>query len=169
VLGDINTSHSLLSIGHPTVDIVASGDNVKVIEKGVNNTVPDQIKILGTVGPLKAPISLNFRGGATFPGVPVTAWEIVGQKGIIRLTSPWWGLNVGVPDTKIEFFDIATGEVEHLEAENDELADLPNAARNIARLYEAYRQGSWWPDWEWAVKRHEFLEDLWRSFDEGNS
>jgi len=167
VLGGFNNFDSALSIGHPTVDIIDPADGDKIIDKDVPNTVPDQIKILGTVGHSKVPVSFQWRGGKAFPGAPVADWQIVGQKGILRLTASSWALNVISTETKIEFFDIATGEVEILVAEKDEWVDLPVPARNIARVYEAWRKGEWYPDWEWAVKRHELIDDLWRSFDEG--
>jgi len=168
VLGPFNSFESKLSIGHPIVDIIDPADNNKIIESDVVNTVPDQIKIIGTVGATNAPVSLQWRGGGAFPGVPTADWQIVGQKGILRLTSLTWAQNVGMPGTKIELFDMVTGKVEVLELEADEWTDLPIQARNIARVYEAYRKKEWYPDWEWAVRRHEFLEELWRSFDEGS-
>lgn len=80
---------------------------------------------------------------------------------------------MGREETRIEVLDGETGEVTVLEKaggngegiERDEWDDLPFMARNIARLYEAYRKGEWWPDWEWAVKRHEFLHEMWENFD----
>ena len=167
VIGEFNQWESLMSIGHPTINIVDPAKNDEVIEKDVANTVPDQIKILGTVGSSNVPVSLQWRGGRAFPGVPTAEWHIVGQKGVIRFTSSTWALNVISADRKIEVLDSATGEVEVLEVEPDEWDSLPVTARNIAKVYEAYRKGEWWPDWEWAIKRHEQLEDLWRSFDEG--
>jgi hypothetical protein len=55
------------------------------------------------------------------------------------------------------------------DAENtvlDQWDELPVPAQNIARIYEAFRKGEWVPGFEWAVERHEMLEEIWRRFDE---
>ncbi|THC98087.1 hypothetical protein EYZ11_002439 [Aspergillus tanneri] len=37
--------------------------------------------------------------------------------------------------------------------------------QNIARLYEAYRKNEWYPIFDWALKRHEMIDGMWKKFD----
>jgi hypothetical protein len=163
VLGEFKSYDSRLSIGYPIVDIIDHSDG-GIIEKGAVNTVPDQILIQGTLAS-NAIASYTWRGGSPFPSTPGADWRIVGSLGELHLTSSSWSLNVGRDDTKLQFFDKASGVVEDVEVESDEWDVLPWPARNIARLFEAHRKGEWVPDFKWAVRRHEFLEELWRRFD----
>jgi predicted dehydrogenase len=167
VLGDFKSYDSLLHIGFPKADIVDRAANNKIITKDAPNTVPDQVLIQGTVLPSNAIVSLQWHGGQSFPGVPQADWQIIGEKGSLRLTSTSWSLNVGRPATKVEIFDAATGDVETIVGNKDEWDELPFLAHNIARLYEAYRKKEWYPDFEWAVTRHEVLEEMWQRFDRG--
>jgi predicted dehydrogenase len=155
-----------MAIRNEKKDIVDPSQDNKVITKDATNTVPDQILLQGTVEQDNAPVSIHYRGGPPFPGTPNMQWWIQGSKGEIHLTSSSWSLNVGREDTKIEVFDRATGKVTEVKPERDEWDELPVPAHNIARLYEAIRKGEWVPDFEWAVKRHEILEEMWRRFDE---
>lgn len=164
VLGDFKSFDSRLSIGYPTVNVIDRSDG-SVLDKGVVNTVPDHIHLQGIVTS-NAVVSYTWRGGPSFPDTPRADWRIVGTEGELRLTSPGWSLNVGQPETKLEFFDKRSGKVEIVTAEKDEWDEMPVPAQNIGRLYEAYRKGESVPDFQSAIKRHEFLEELWSRFDE---
>lgn len=72
---------------------------------------------------------------------------------------------MGSPETKVELFDAKKESVEELVMERDEWDELPMLSRNIARMYEAFRKGEWVPDFGWAVKRHEMIEEMWRRYD----
>jgi hypothetical protein len=111
VLGEFKTWDSLLSNQHESKDIIDLAKNNKVIVKDAPNTVPDQIVIHGIVAPSNAPVSVHFRGGSLFPGTPNIDWRIQGKKGELRLTSSSWSLNVGGPDTKVEWYDTENGTV----------------------------------------------------------
>jgi hypothetical protein len=63
---------------------------------------------------------------------------------------------------------LKAGTKEVLEVEKGELDNLPRAAQNIGRVYEAWRLGKWVPEWEWAVKRHEVIDGMWRNYDESS-
>src|SRR4051794_40422931 len=102
VLGDFKNYDSLLSIGHPKVDIIDRAANNKIITKGAPNSVPDQVMIQGTVSSSNAIVTYQWYGGKPFPGTPAADWRILGDKGELRLTSSSWALNVGRPETKIE-------------------------------------------------------------------
>jgi predicted dehydrogenase len=165
VLGEFKSWDSLLSNRHETKDIINPAENNKVITKDAPNTVPDQIMVHGTLTPSGAPITIHYRGGKPFPGTPGIEWRIQGDKGEIHLTSASWSLNVGPPDTKIELFDAEAGEVEVIVPERDRWDELPVPAQNIARMYEAFRKGEWFPNFEWAVRRHAMIEEMWRRYD----
>ena len=164
-MGEFKTWDSLLSNRHGFKDIIDPANNNEVIVKNAPNTVPDQIMLHGLVTPSNAPVSVHFRGGTPFPGTPNIDWRVQGEKGELRLTSSSWSLNVGRPDTKVEWYDAEKGTVEQLLSDRDEWDDLPVPAHNIARQYEAYRKGEWYPDFERAVKRHEMLEEIWKRYD----
>ncbi|KAJ5465938.1 hypothetical protein N7530_009725 [Penicillium desertorum] len=169
VLGQFEKFISECSIRRPTIDIVDSslGKNDNVIVKGARNTVPDQILIHGTVKPSNAVVTLNLHGGKGCPGVPRVDWQIEGEKGWLRLTSPVFFINIGSPELKLEIFNAEDCKVQEVALGADEWDELPLPARNIARLYEAYRKDEWYPDFEWALKRHELVNEMWRRFDEG--
>jgi len=76
-------------------------------------------------------------------------------------------LQIGTEDTKVEFHDAATDEVEEVKVTTDAFdKDLPIEARNVARVYEAIaaagddgKQGRL-SSFEDAVEKHRFLESL---------
>jgi predicted dehydrogenase len=121
------------------------------------------------VEPSNAIVSINLHGGKGIPGVTSTDWRIQGEKGWLRLTSPSLFLNVGSPDAKLELYDTANDKVQELVPDKDEWSELPLPAQNIARLFEAYRKGEWYPDFEHAVKMHGNVEKLWKDFDESEA
>jgi hypothetical protein len=168
VLGEFKTYDSLMAIGHHTVDFTDPAADGKIISKGVRNTVPNQIMIHGTVAPSNAIVDFQWRGGQQFPGTPVVDWRVIGEKGELRLTAPSWNLNVSLPDTKLEVFDTTTGAVESINLDKDQWDSLPVRAHTIARMYEAYRLKEWYPDFDWAVKRHEMIDEMWKRFDASN-
>lgn len=129
------------------------------------------------------PVSIHFRGGDPFPGMPAIEWRIQGSKGELKVTSSSPNLQVGSLDTRVEFWN--GKEIEVLEKEKDEWdalwfsgkkggedeeegdewAALKLGAGNIARLYEAFWKGEWIPDFELGVKRHVLIEEMWERYD----
>ncbi|EPE25344.1 NAD(P)-binding Rossmann-fold containing protein [Glarea lozoyensis ATCC 20868] len=162
VLGGFESYKSVMAIRHEKKDIL---DGDEIVERDVKNEVPDQILIQGIAGPDKAPISIHLRGGPPLPGTPGIEWRIQGSLGELRLESPSWALSVGREDTKVVFYDGKGGSEVWDARDEGEFGGLPQPARNIGRIYEAFARGEWVPDWEWAVKRHEVVEGLWRGFD----
>jgi len=86
------------------------------------------------------------------------------------LSGPSGGLNVVDPaDIKILLHDQLSGEVLEIAAESDdfesEFGDLPNHAKNIGRVYEAYRKGEEIASFEDALERHELLAEMYASWD----
>ncbi|KAB8221555.1 hypothetical protein BDV33DRAFT_76505 [Aspergillus novoparasiticus] len=170
VLGEFKTLRSFSSISRPTIDIkdYSVGDTGKVVEAGARNTVPDQILAYGTVEPSNAAVTIKYHAGKEFPGQPRLDWRIQGEKGWLRLSSPLVSLNVGGPGIKLEIARNETNTVEEILPETDEWDELPIPAQNIARLYEAYRKNEWHPTFDWALKRHEALDKIWKEFDVEN-
>ncbi|EAW21044.1 uncharacterized protein NFIA_062050 [Aspergillus fischeri NRRL 181] len=166
VLGEFKTFTSSCAISRPQLDIVNYADGGKVLEKAVRNTVPDQILIHGTAES-DAFVTINLYAGKEMPGLPRLDWRIQGEKGWLRVTSPMGFLNVGTPETKLELYRTDTAQVEEVKVDEDEWDSLPIPAQNIARLYEAYRKEEWYPTFDWALRRHELIDGMWKRFDQG--
>lgn len=166
VHGDLKSFDSACVLTLPRKDIVDPSAGNKVVEKDVPNTVPDQVRFWGTAGPSNAAVTVLLHGGPGIPGQPETEWRVQGTKGWMRLTSAGLGLNVCSLVTKLEHFDTESNTVQELVPDPDEWDSLPLPARNVARLYEAYRKDEWYPDFEWGVKRHQLIEQMWKKFDE---
>ncbi|KAF2813917.1 NAD-P-binding protein [Mytilinidion resinicola] len=179
VLGEISTHHSLLVNQYPEVDVVDPATR-EVIEKGRKNTVPNQVvfdAILksGAVLTYKQHDAAGIPPGATprkdKSRLPVFDWRIFGSKAEVRVTSydsifP----NIGSNDFKVEICKAEDGAVVEVDLGTDDFGHLPEAARNIARLYEAFAAGVdeknekrvWYPDFEYALKTHELIEGMYR-------
>ncbi|KAE8381573.1 hypothetical protein BDV26DRAFT_289421 [Aspergillus bertholletiae] len=170
VVGEFKALRSFSSISRPVIDIkdYSVGDAGKVVETGARNTIPDQILAYGTVEPSNAAVTIRLHAGKEFPGQPRLDWRIQGEKGWLRLTSPLLFLNVGGPGIKLEIARNETETVEELLPRTDEWDELPVPAQNIARLYEAYRKNDWYPTFDWALKRHEAIDGMWKQFDADN-
>ncbi|KAF8850468.1 putative dehydrogenase [Acephala macrosclerotiorum] len=176
VLGEFKLGwQSLMANRHETKNIIDPSKGGEVVERDKRNTVPDQIMFQATTEKDDIPVSIHLRGGATFPRTPTCEWRIQGSHGELRLTASSINLNVGVPNTKVEFWDgiglDEGGKAELLEPEKDEWdvneeKGFGFAVGNIARLYEAYRKGEWIPDFEWGVRRHQLIEEMWVRHDE---
>ncbi|KAF7171421.1 hypothetical protein CNMCM6106_005798 [Aspergillus hiratsukae] len=167
VLGEFKAFTSSCAISRPELDIVDYADGGRVIEKSVHNTVPDQILMHGTTETSNAFVTINLYAGKEMPGLPRLDWRIQGEKGWLRVTSPMLFLNVGTPETKLELYSTESGQVEEVKVDKEEWDALPIPAQNIARLYEAYRKGEWYPTFDWAVRRHELIDGMWKRYDQG--
>ncbi|KAF2500754.1 NAD-P-binding protein [Lophium mytilinum] len=179
VLGEISTHHSLLINQYPEVDVVDPATR-EVVEKGRKNTVPNQV-VFDAV--LKSGAVLTYKqhdAAGVPPGatprkdkgrLPVFDWRIFGSKAEVRVTSydsifP----NIGSGGFKIEICKAEDGAVVEVELGADEFGHLPEPARNIARLYEAFAAGlgernekrKWYPDFEYALKTHELIEGMYK-------
>lgn len=119
----------------------------------------------GTVEFSNAPVMINLTGGEGIPGTPNLDWRIQGETGWLRLTTSSVALNVGSSDIKLEVYKAGSEAGTMLSLERDEWSQLPIPAQNIARLYNAYHNGNWYPDWEYALQRFETVETLWEDFD----
>lgn len=159
---------------YPTVDITDPATRA-VIEHTRPSDVPNQIALTavldsGAVLTFKihnsATISPHASPASDKGQLPALDWRIFGTKGEIRLTTYGsWAVQVGAPEMKVELWTADTGELVEvgIEEEEDGWGELPAPARNVARLYEAFAEGKWYPDFEHALKRHEMIERMFRA------
>lgn len=164
-LGPFTTLKSTSAIRRSEITLVDPNQGNKVLET-VKTEVPNYLSFHGNVSPSNAPVVFTLTGGPPVPHIPALDWRLQFENGWIRVTSSTALLLHGADDTKIEIFDLVKGTEEVVHLEEDEFASLPWAARNIARLYEAFADGDWVPDFEHGLKMHERVQGMWNDFDE---
>lgn len=182
VLGQVSSHHSLLVNQYPEIAIVDPA-TYEVVERSRKNDVPNQVVFDAIMKPSGAVFTYKLHNSATIsPGAkprkvkgrmaPALDWRIFGSKGEIRITSyNTWSLNAGTDDLRLEICKADEGVFEEVDLGADEFEHLPMPARNIARLYEAYAAGvddggrkrEWYPDFEYALKRHELIEEMYKA------
>jgi predicted dehydrogenase len=159
-LGGVDQVSAHLSTRWPEVKIINADGT---FNRTINRNVPDHISVRATLAKSGAPLSVNIRNGRAFPNTPNFAWNILGTKGEIRITS-MATLNVGLECEKIELFDHEKGTVEVVEAGYaQEVSDLPIYARNVGALYELYAKGGieqGFADFEQAVELHKIIDAI---------
>jgi hypothetical protein len=181
VLGDVSEHKSLLVNNYPTVTIYDPLTG-KVVDKARPNDVPNQV-ILNAVLSSGAVLNYKLHGKPAFNPdakakasgekhkIPSLEWTIFGSTGQIRITSfdsmcNTWSLNYGPDLLNVEIYDAKADTLTQLPTVEDEFAQLPAPARNVARLYEAFamakagHEDSWYPDFEYGVKKHEFIDAM---------
>ncbi|KAL2842112.1 hypothetical protein BJX68DRAFT_270830 [Aspergillus pseudodeflectus] len=160
VLGELTSFQSLLANQRPVINLV--GDDGSIVEWGARKTTPDHIMIHGKLES-GAVLSVSMRGGTPFKGSPGLEWSIYGEKGEVRVTGPNGFIEIfGI--TKIELHDFTTDTVEEIELRKGTFAEMEPINRNLARVYEAIATGdnSVLCSFEEAVKRHEFIEEVYK-------
>ena len=163
VLGEFSSFQAHGAIIQKEVDIVdASGKTLKSVQPDV----PDFLTIHGTLEGSNAPLGIVWRRRQPFKDTPGFVWDITGDKGEIRVTSPKPAFNVYDEGTEIWVEDYESREVKKVEWKSD-YEHLNSSARNIAGLYEAYARGEGYPDFEIAVRRMKEIEELFKSVEEG--
>ncbi|KAJ5673385.1 NAD-binding Rossmann fold oxidoreductase family protein [Penicillium longicatenatum] len=160
VLGELSSFQSLLSNQLPVVKLVDfDGSTVK---ENVKKTTPDHVLIQGTLNS-GAVLSATTRGGMPFKDAPGMEWSIYGEKGEIRVKGPNAHIQI-YGATSIELHDFQSDKVEKIEPVRGTFAEMPPTHRNVARVYEAISAGdkSVLCEFEGAVKRHEFIEEIYK-------
>lgn len=109
------------------------------------------------------------------PRMPTLDWRIFGTTGQIRVTSyddmvNTWSLNRDADHLKVEVYNAQTDTLTELDVVEDEFEKLPETARNMARLYEAFasaRAGDdvWYPDFDYGVKKHQLIDAMYKEND----
>jgi predicted dehydrogenase len=112
------------------------------------------------------PISYTLRGGIPFKDTPGLDWRIYGSKGEIRVTASGPFLQVGYPDVKIQVHDVEKGIVEDVGIEVDDVDTLLKGyglpSKNTGRVYRELAEGRNNCNFEDAVERHGFIEEIYK-------
>ncbi|KAJ6092403.1 hypothetical protein N7467_004372 [Penicillium canescens] len=158
VLGEFSNFQSLLSNQRPVVKIVKADGSVA--KENVEKTTPDHVMIQGSLKS-GAVFSATIRGGSPFKGSPGLEWRIYGEKGEIKITGPSAFIEI-VGTNSIQLHDFATDEIVEIALNNGAFTEMDPINRNLARVYEAIAAGdkSLLCDFEDAVKRHHFIEEI---------
>ncbi|KAH6613052.1 hypothetical protein C7974DRAFT_75267 [Boeremia exigua] len=161
LFGEPTSVSSQLKTTWPFVNIL---DGDRTVETNVPKTADDYASLQGVMSSgLK--YTYNFRGGDAFEEGEGLVWDVIGDKGQIRLTGSSIMLNLGAEDYQVRLKDYATGTTKVVELQPN--LDLPLAAQNIGRLYESFADGGAYPTFSDAVQRHEFMDAVFASADSG--
>jgi predicted dehydrogenase len=161
LFGEPTSVSSVLKTTWPRVSIL---DGDRTVESDVPKTADDFAGLQGVMSS-GVKFTYNFRGGDAFVEGEGLVWDIVGDKGQIRLTGSSIMLNLGAEDYQIRLKDYATGNIELVEPYKS--LDLPLAAQNIGRLYENFADGEPCPNFSDAVQRHKFIDAVFASAEAG--
>jgi predicted dehydrogenase len=166
-LGEINTAQSLLANQFPKVEIIDGWETKKVVGTAGKDT-PDQIHLQATLK-TGAILSFQIQGGPPPPFDPKFLWRIYGEKGNIAVDAESLMLNVR-DVIKIRLHDVESDTIEVIEVAKNELDNLPQQAKNIGRLYEAYAKEDkdFLVTFEEAFQRHVLIEKMLEHWDNGN-
>jgi predicted dehydrogenase len=131
-----------------------------VAKENVEKTTPDHVMIQGSLKS-GAVLSATIRGGSPFKGSPGLEWRIYGEKGEIKITGPSAFIEI-VGTNSIQLHDFATDKIVEIALKKGAFAEMDPINRNLARVYEAIAAGdkSLLCDFEDAVKRHHFIEEI---------
>ncbi|KAM0718217.1 hypothetical protein Q7P37_006549 [Cladosporium fusiforme] len=156
VLGELENVTATLSTQFPDVKIKSSDGSVS---KTVRRTTADRITSSGLLAN-GAQSSAVVNGRAPLKGEQGLNWRIEGEKGIVDFRSPSpFAVSIGDTEVEIKLHDFATQEVKGVSFTNDR----PGPPGNIGRIYEAFADGKWYPDWKWAMKRHAWVDAVYES------
>jgi hypothetical protein len=150
-----------MGIDHPTLSLMdPSSSGNKVIET-ITKNCPDNIHLQGRFanGTL---LTYQLRSGAAFPGEPGCRWVINGSAGDILITNPRGCFDIEHSGISIQYRKAGETEAEEVKLEDDELSELEHPAQNVGRLYEAFANGEVgkYADWGVALRRHEFIAEM---------
>jgi len=158
LLGQPTDVSAQLKTTWPLVNIVTP-DN-RVLESDVHKTADDYASLQGTlISGVK--YTYTMRGGDAFDDGEGLVWDIIGDKGQIRLDGSSIMLNLGAPDYRIRVKDYQSNRIETTRLHQH--LDLPLAAQNIGKLYENFADGKDVPTFEDAIRRHNFLDAVFLS------
>lgn len=159
-LGELREVSSTLSIQHPDVPIKSS-DGSKVL-RTIKRTAADHITMSGVLAN-GAHSSAVITGGQPLLDEPALLWKIEGDKGVIEVRGKEsFALSMSL-DVKIRMQLFETGDVKEIEFTEDK----PGPPGNVGRLYDAFADVQYYPDWKWAVKRHAWVDALYKSNETG--
>jgi predicted dehydrogenase len=159
-LGELQDVSATLSIQHPDLPIKSS-DGSQVL-RTIKRTAADHITMSGILAN-GAHSSAVITGGQPLLDEAALLWKIEGDKGVIEVRGKEsFALSMSL-DIKIRMQLFETGEVKEVEFKEDR----PGPPGNVGRLYDAFADGQYYPDWKWAVKRHAWVDALYKSSETG--
>ncbi|KAL2834028.1 hypothetical protein BJY01DRAFT_253265 [Aspergillus pseudoustus] len=147
----------------PYVDIV---DGDKEVERGVRKTADDYASLQG-VTDTGVKYTYVLRGGDSFEPGDGLVWDIIGEKGQIRVTGASIMFNIGADNYEIRVKDYETGVIETVPLHEN--LPLPLFAQNVGMVYERLADGGFVPAFEDVVRRHEFLDAMFTSNEDGGA
>ena len=160
VLGELGSVSATLSTQHPDVVVKSKdGDVVKTIQR----TTADHVTMAGRLAAGGAHSSAVVHGSGPLKGEPALLWRIEGEKGVVEVRGESAFAVSMSGDVKIRLQRFAGGDLEKI----DFVEDRPGPPGNIGRLYDAFAEGLHYPDWKWAVKRHAWVDALYKSDESG--
>ncbi|KAL2807741.1 hypothetical protein BJX63DRAFT_411365 [Aspergillus granulosus] len=163
LLGQPRTVSAHLQTTWPYVDIL---DGDKVIEQGVRKTTDDYASLHGATDQ-GVKYTYVLRGGEAFEQGDGLVWDIIGEKGQIRVTGANIMFNIGADNYTIRVKDYEAGEIETVPMHENLL--LPLLAQNVGMVYERFADGGFVLTFEDAVRRHEFLDAMFESNEAGGA
>lgn len=164
VLGPLKEANPLLAVQFPTVQLT---DHTGAATKKIERTSHDHFFVNGTFES-GAVLSYSLRGGPAFDGTCGAFWRIYGTKGAIQITGPDSYLQIAEDNFTFKLHEYEKEGLEEIRAEKDEFSAEQYSlfCKNIARLYEGFADGKsaeeGVPTWEDAVKRHAFVEEMYK-------
>ena len=161
-VGELESFRSLLSIQRSSVDII---DPETLSTMTIPRTTYDQILVQGTLKS-GASISGHQRGGPPFKGSPGLVWLIQGELGEIEVTADDFLPHLGYKQMDIRIHNFGSGNVIAVDwrgQESRSTRDLHAPAADIAEIYEAFARGNTHTDWKDAVRRHEMIDEVFKS------
>ncbi|KAL5586909.1 hypothetical protein FOVSG1_012045 [Fusarium oxysporum f. sp. vasinfectum] len=163
LLGEPASVSAQLHTTWPTVDVL---DGDKVIQSQVEKTADDYASLQGTT---KSGVTYTytFRGGDAFDDGEGLVWDIIGDKGQLRVTGSTIMSNMGAKDYKVRLKEYATGRIE--EVFLDRPLDLPLTSQNVGRIYENFASGGSHPTFDDALRRHQYLDAVFESASKGGA
>ncbi|KAE8378824.1 hypothetical protein BDV26DRAFT_181210 [Aspergillus bertholletiae] len=163
LVGQPKTVSAQLQTTWPKVNIL---DGDKIIETNVKKTASDYASLHG-VTENDVPYTYVLRGGDSFQEGDGLVWDIIGDKGQIRVTGATIMFNIGADNYKILVKDYASGKIETVPMH--EKLSLPLLAQNVGMVYERFADDKSVPTFEDAVRRHEFLDAVFTSNEDSGS
>jgi predicted dehydrogenase len=162
VIGELQSLSATTSTQHHTVDVLASGGGLGELKgkplKTVQRTSADQVSFSGLLES-GAQSSVTAYGGQPFPGEPHLIWRLEGEKGVLDIRGDSTFAISMSGNVVIRLHDYESGEVKDIEHGQEPTGPVGN----VGRLYEAYADGRYVPNWEHAVRRHAWVEAIQRS------
>lgn len=159
VLGELREVSATLSTQIPQVKVKAADGSVT---KTMQRTTADHAAISGLLHS-GAQSSAVVHGRGPIKSSPALSWQIEGNKGVIDVRGDSAFAVSMSGGIEMKLYDLATGEESPIEYTEDR----PGPPGNIGRVYDAFADGEWYPDWEWAVQRHSWVDAVYKSNESG--